>query len=82
MSDNIIFSATSNLFGYNKIQVEAIEAEQSIMDGTFLVQAVERGDHQAIISIVLSRNEARELRDALTEALRQMEITDIVRLLK
>lgn len=82
MSDNIIFTATSNLLGYSKIQVTAVEAEHSILDGAFLVQTVEEGEHRAVISNLLSRNEARALRDALTKALEQMEITDIVRLLK
>ena len=82
MSDNIIFSATSNALGYTKIQVSTIDAPSSILDNTFMVQAVEEGAHRAIISILLSRNEIHALRDALTEAIKQAEIDDIMQLLK
>lgn len=80
MSENTIFRAASNLLGHNEIRIDVIDAPQSIVDGAFLVEATPA--YEPPVSIVLSRLEIRELRDSLTKALQEMEITDIVRLLK
>lgn len=79
MSENIIFSATSNVLGDTKFRVLTVEAPHSILEGCFIVESLSLS---VGVSHVLSRNEIRELRDALSSALTEMEITDIVRLLK
>lgn len=80
MSDNIIFTATSNLLGHNKIEVQAIDAPNTIVEGTFMV-SVTGADSGVTKSLVLSSNEIRALRDSLTQALADAEIEDIMRLL-
>lgn len=80
MSENTIFRAASNLLGNNEIRIDVIDAPQSIVEGAFLVQATPA--YEPPISILLSRLEVRMLVEACSAALQEMEITDIVRLLK
>lgn len=76
MSENPVFKATDNINGGNDFRVFALDV--AALPDVFLLKS-DNGKDGSTVSILLSSNEIRQLRDALTMALEIKEISDLLR---
>lgn len=80
MSENLVFKATDNINDGNEFRVFALDV--AALPGVFILQSVNNKQGEfSVCSVLLSRNEIEQLRDSLTDALREQDIKDVQRLL-